>query len=226
MAEMYSNANNCHQLACILYSKLGDQIRFSGDTRQESVIGYYFSKYRYPYGKPILGKPILSASEGLPFYFKYCEDGFLRFEVGSFSSDDKSTGEKLAALSDFYAVLRSYFGEASVFYTIKDDEEECLSLQWVFKDQKSEIQKFQDGSYFDDGEIDQLILIGQTDGETIKSSVASKMGLPFELLRLVDENMEDFVKFKMREKREISNGSNVEPVTSFQKVYQANKKRN
>lgn len=221
---MYSNAFDCHELSCLLYSKLGDQIRFSGSTQQEVVSGHYFSKYRYPHGKPLY-----FPCEGLPFYFKYCKDGFLRFGVSSFSISDHSTGEKLAALSDFYAVLSEYFGEATVFYTIKDDDEGTLSLQWSFKNQKEEIQRFQDGSYFDDGEIDQLVIIEGNQEKSIKSSIASKIGLPSELFGLVDDCMEDFVKFKTGKKVKIPVCSHVdfdselERLTdgdSFQKTYE------
>ena len=63
------------------------------------------------------------------------------------------------------------------------------------------------GNYFDDVETDELIIIGEpkqkTDGyqlsDITKKIISKHVGLPFELLSLVDENIEDFIKYNFRD---------------------------
>lgn len=193
MSEMYSNRNDCLKLARYLNQKLGGKIDFSGYIF-EVISGKYY------YNSDSVAKLL---EDGLPFYAKFCEEGFLRIGIGSSNPHTNSMGEKLAALSTFYEVLSEQYGEPTVFYTLKNDDEEMLSLHWSFVN-KEEVQEFKNGSYFDDGEIDKLIVIGESATQPDKYSfsdttmkfMAKRIGLPFELIGLVDENIDDFIKYK------------------------------
>lgn len=213
MTEIYSNANDCLELARHLKKKMGSKIDFYGSMCQEVISGSYFfdfeSKHYHDYG------------EGLSFYYKFCKERFLRIGIGSFYPGCNSTGEKLAALSNFYEVLSEQYGEPTVFYTTKNDDEGTLSLQWSFTNKEEDVQNLRNGSYFDDAEIDELIVIGKTRtqmngyqlSDATRKLIAKRIGVPFELISLVDENIEDFVKYKTAEEIGISEGA----VTSFQK---------
>lgn len=202
MNEIYSNANDCFNLAKYLKEKMGSKIDFYGSTHQEVIIGTYFSDYT-------------AEQESLPFYFKFCKEGFLRIGIGSYHPHNNSVGEKLAALSNFYEVLNEQYGEPTVFYTIKNDQEKNLSLQWSFINKKEDIQSFKDGEYFDDAEIDELIVIGEQTSpigsyhlnDSTKKLIAKQVGVPFELITLVDENIKDFIKYKKGEEFSITEKS-------------------
>ena len=133
----------------------------------------------------------------------------------------------MAALSDFYEVLSEEYGNPTVFYTTKDDDEGFLTLQWSFINKDEEIEKFKSGKYFDDAEIDTLIIIGKEKNniegyslsDKTKEIISRQVGLPFELLYLVDEDIESFVKHKSGKEMTIPVGAKVDgvPVTSFEK---------
>lgn len=222
MSEIYSNADDCLELARHLKKKMGNKIDFYGSIRQEVISGKYFSHYRDPHSELDY-----LFEEGLPFYYKFCKEGFLRIQIGSFYPHNNSVGEKLAALSNFYEVLSEQYGEPTVFYTTKDDEEGTLSLHWSFVNKEEDIQKFRNGSYFDDAEVDELIVIGepriQTSSyqlrDTTRKLIAKQIGVPFELISLVDENIEDFVKYKTGKEIGIPEGAKIDgvPVRSYQK---------
>lgn len=219
MTEIYSNANDCLELARYLKKKMGSKIDFYGSIYQEVISGSYFSDFE--------SKHYHFYGDGLSFYYKFCKEGFLRIGIGSFYPHNNSIGEKLAALSNFYEVLSEQYGEPTVFYTTKDDEEGTLSLQWSFVNKEEDIQNLRNGSYFDDAEIDELIVIGesktQTNGyqlnDTTRKLIAKQIGVPFELIGLVDENIEDFVKYKTGKEIGISEGAKIDgvPVRSYQK---------
>lgn len=222
MSEIYSNADDCLELARHLKKKMGNKIDFYGSLRQEVISGKYFSHYRDPHSELDY-----LFEEGLPFYYKFCKEGFLRIQIGSFWPHNNSVGEKLASLSSFYEVLSEQYGEPTVFYTTKDDEEGTLSLHWSFVNKEEDIQKFKNGSYFDDAEVDELIVIGeprtQTSSyqlsDTTRNLIAKQIGVPFELISLVDENIEDFVKYKTGKEIGIPEGAKIDgvPVRSYQK---------
>ena len=228
MRERYSNADDCLELARHLKKKMGNKIDFYGSIRQEVISGKYFSHYRNPHSELDY-----LCEEGLPFYFKFCKEGFLRIGIGSFCSRNNSVGEKLAALSSFYEVLSEQFGEPSVFYTTKDDDEGTLSLQWSFVNKEEDIQKFRNGSYFDDAEIDKLIVIGEPRAQmnsyelsdATRKNIAKQIGMPFELIDLVDENIEDFVTYKTGKEIGIPMGAKIDgvPVRSYQKKISSRK---
>lgn len=220
MSELFSKAEDCSLLASRLNKKLGDKIDFYGSTYIEIPSGKYLSSYRRNNGEYMFN------GQWLPFYFKFSENEFLRISVGS-NQCGSSIGEKMAALSDFYSILSEEYGEPTVFYTTKDDDERLLSLQWAFINKEEEIEKFQSGTYFDDAEIDTLIILGKkkekTEGYSLsdktKEIISRQVGLPFELLCLVDEDIENFVKHKNGKEISIPEGAKVDgvPVTSFEK---------
>lgn len=197
MKEIYSKADDCYELAKYLKRKLGIKIDFYGNVHQEVISGSYYS---------VMGKKWFHLyGEGLPFYFKFCKEGFLRIGVGSFYSHVNTIGEKLAALSCFYEILREQFGEPTVFYTIKDDDEGNLTLQWSFTNKEEEIQAFKSDTYFDDAKIDRLIVIGEAEAQidecklsdATKYLISKQIGLPLAMAPLVDENINEFTKYKM-----------------------------
>ena len=220
MSELFSKAEDCNLLASKLKRKLGDKIGFYGSTYIEIPSGEYLSSYRRNNGEYMFN------GQCLPFYFKFSKNEFLRIGVGS-NHCGTSLGEKMAALSDFYSILSEEYGEPTVFYTIKDDNEGLLTLQWAFINKEEEIEKFQSGTYFDETEIDTLIVLGKKrenlDGYSLsdrtREIISRQVGLPFELLYLVDEDIENFVKHKNGKEMLISEGAKVDayPVTSFER---------
>lgn len=203
MKEIYSNADDCYELARFLKKKMGNKIEFYGSVRLAVIQGKYFSHYREPHSDLDF-----LFEEGLSFQYKFCKKGFLRIGVGSLPPDKNSVGEKLAALSSFYEVLSEQYGEPTVFYTTKGDEEGTLSLHWSFINKEEEIQKFRNGSYFDDAEIEELIVIGEPRtqntsdqlSDTTRRFITRRIGVPLELIDLMDKNIEEFVKYKTGEK--------------------------
>lgn len=194
MSDLYSKAEDCNLLANKLKKKLGDKIDFYGSTYIEIPSGKYLSSYRRNNGEHIFN------GQCLPFYFKFSENEFLRIGVGS-NHRGSSLGEKMAALSDFYSILSEEYGEPTVFYTIKNDDEKVLTLQWVFINKEAEIEKFKSGTYFDDAEVDRLIVLAEKKmlrglSDKTKESISRVVGLPFELLYLADADIENFVKHK------------------------------
>ena len=196
MEELYSKAEDCYELSKKLKKELGNKIDFYGFMYTYIPSGKYLSSYR-----KMNGEYMSYNAHALPFYIKFAKDGFLRFSVGT-NSKDNSLGEKLAALSDFYEILSDEFGDANIFYTTKDDDEGLLSLQWSFVNKEEEIQKFKSGTYFDDAKIDKLIIIGEKDdklNDTTQRFISKSIGLPMELLPMINENIDEFIKHKNNE---------------------------
>ena len=198
MEELFSNAQDCHQLAKILYNKLKNKIEFYGSTYQEVITGKYhclpYSSYKnYSEYK----------KDELSFSYKFLENGFLNIGIGN-CIDKASIGHKLAALSDLYEVLNELYGKPTLYYTIKDDDEYYINLQWSFINKEECIEEFKNGTPFDDGEIEELIIIDEPKtksniyqlSDITRQMISKQIGLPFELINLLDENIEDFVKYK------------------------------
>ena len=183
--ELYSKDEDCFELYKLLRKKLGARIEYYGTPYNSLFSGKYFFHYREPHSNIDY-----LLERGITFYYKYCAGGFLRIGVGTSIYHQATTGEKLVALSDFYEALKSEFGEPTVFYTTKDDDEECLSFQWSFINKEEELTKFKNNTYFDDAEIDTLIIIGDQPENN------SELGLPIELTALVEENRAEYDKYK------------------------------
>ena len=211
--EMFSSAEDCYLLAIYLKQALKDRISYFGSIDQEVISGKYFSPYKRRYNTNFF------LDNGLPFCYKYLQDGFLRIQIGSGIPTKTSMGEKLAALSSFYEVLEKIFGVPTAFYTLEDDDEETISLQWSFQNKEEDIAKMKDNDYFDDAKIDQLIIFNQDEksphyklSQKTKEDISKKIGLPWEMSTLVDENVVDYTRYKNNS--EFSSQSNIVP---FQK---------
>ena len=221
MNEFYSNIEDCYLLAGKLKKELENKIEFWGSTYQEVPSGKYLSSYRRNNGEYMFN------GQYIPFYFKFSENEFLRIGVGS-NYRGSSIGEKMAALSDFYSILSKEYGDPTVFYNIKGDDKEFLTLQWAFINKEEEIAKFQNGTYFDDDEIDKLIVIGKNKeniesysfNDTTRNFISRQVGLPFELIYLIDEDIENFVKHKTGKEIAISQTAKIDcvPVTSLERT--------
>ena len=221
MNEFYSKTEDCYLLAGKLKKELENKIEFWGSTYQEVPSGKYLSSYRRNNGEYMFN------GQYIPFYFKFSENEFLRIGVGS-NYRGSSIGEKMAALSDFYSILSKEYGDPTVFYTIKGDDKEFLTLQWAFINKEEEIVKFQNGTYFDDAEIDKLIVIGKNKeniesysfNDTTRNFISRQVGLPFELIYLIDEDIENFVKHKTGKEITIPHNEKINcvPVTSLERT--------
>lgn len=220
MSEYYSKAEDCYLLSKKIKKELGSKIDFYGSTNIEIPSGKYLSSYRKNNGEYIFN------GHTLPFYFKFSNNEFLRISVGSHYSGS-TLGEKMAALSDFYEVLSKEYGIPTVFYTTKDDDEGLLTLQWSFINKELEIAKFKSGNYFDDAKIDNLIIFGENKenkagynlNNKTKEYIKKEIGLPYELLYLAANDLEEFIKHKKGREVIITADAKIDalPVTSFKK---------
>jgi len=203
MKELYSNAKDCLMLARLLKNRLKEKIEFSGSTFQELIIGKYHS---LPYDK--YDTFLEYRKDVVEFSYKFLENGFLRISVCDSAYKKSSMGHKLAVLSDLYEVLSEKYGEPSVYFTLKDDDEKSINLEWAFIEKQETIDAFKKDTMFDDSEVEDLIIIGEEKENTssysltniTKELISKTIGLPFELIYLVDENIEDFVLCKKGER--------------------------
>lgn len=199
MKELYSNAQDCYKLARLLKSKLREKIEFSGSTFQELVIGNYHS---LPYNR--YESFISYRNDSVEFSYKFLENGFLRISICDTAYKKASIGHKLAVLSDLYQVISEKYGEPSVYFTLKDDDENSINLEWVFIEKDETIEAYKNGTMFDDAEVDELIIIDEEKEKTsltnrTKELISKTIGIPYEMIHLVDENIDDFVFYKMGE---------------------------
>ena len=196
MKELYSNADDCYKLAILLKSKLREKIEFSGSTFQEMIIGNYHS---LPYSRY---ESFLSYKYDIvEFCYTFLENGFLRISVSDSVYKKASMGHKLAVLSDLYQVISEKYKEPSVFYTLKDDDENSINLEWVFIEKEETIEAYKNGTMFDDAEVDELIIIDEEKEKRsltnrTKELISKTIGVPFEMIYLVDENINDFLLYK------------------------------
>ena len=109
----------------------------------------------------------------------------------------------MAALSDMYQVISEKYGEPTFFYTLKNDSSGSINLQWSFKNAKADIEALSEGVYFDDSEPDILIFLGENRendpnkwSDRTKQIIARQVGLPYELIDLVDADADNFYRHK------------------------------
>ncbi|MCI8777740.1 MAG: hypothetical protein HFI86_03025 [Bacilli bacterium] len=203
--ELYSNGDDCKELAQILNNEIKGKIAFSWNVYAQIMGGSYNCIPSNTYNGYLEEK-----KELVKFYYKFLKDGFLRIGVGNNPLSKKTVGHKLAALSDFYQVLSKNFGEPTLFYTEENDDEEYLNFEWAFKYKKEVIEAFKNNTIFDDGgKVKDLIIIGEQPDKFI----SNQLGLPIELLNLVNENIEDFIKY-----RQINLGTDNKQPTEKRKV--------
>lgn len=196
--ELYSNGDDCKELKHILNNEIKGKISFSWNVYGQIMGGSYNCIPSNTYNGYLEEK-----KELVNFYYKFLKDAFLRIGVGNNSLSKKTVGHKLAALSDFYQVLSKKFGEPTLFYTMENDDEEYLNFEWSFKYKEESIEAFKNNTVFDDGDkVNNLIIIGDPQDKfneytnLTKKLISNQLGLPIELLDLVDKNIEDFIKYK------------------------------
>ena len=198
MKEKYSSAEDCYELAKMLHNKLNNKMVLLTAPYIEVVEGKYncFGANKYKKMEDYIKDKVI-------FHFKYLKNEFLRITVGS-EDDNHTTGHKLAVLSEFYKVLKEEFKEPTLFYTIKEDNEKTLSLQWSFKNSKEDIENFLNNKCFNDANIKKAIVI---DSDKNKNN---NIGLPVELCDIIKDNIEDYIEYKkgcleLEKELEISN---------------------
>lgn len=216
MKDNYLIEEETYLLAKKLKKELKGKIDFYGTMYTPVPSGKYLSSYRKKNGEHFFNGQCPS------FFFLYEKDDFLRISIGNHYKGN-SLGEKLAALSDFYEVLKEEYGPPIVFYTLKEDKEQLLSMQWSFKDKEQDICFFQYGN-FTDKKFDDIIIIGEEKedlNETTRSITERKIGLPYELLDSVYEDLEEFIKHKKGEEVILPKNSRMDGIVynSFEKKF-------
>lgn len=187
-----NNIEDYLELSKKLQKELERKIEFYSSTNQEIVNGKYHS---LPFELYISYDKFIK--DEVEFCYKYSKDEFLRIKIKNGYSN-KTMGHKLAVLSDFYQVFSKIFGTPTLFYTTKDDKDEVLGLEWSFKNREEYIGKFKNRTDFDATNIDKLIIINENQqlNNSTKRIIFKTIGLPSELLYLVDENIDEFIKYK------------------------------
>ena len=130
----------------------------------------------------------------LNFNYTFCENRFLRISISKriYAS---TLGHKLAALSDIYTALKKHFGEPTLLYTIENDDEESITMQWSFSQKEEDIKEFTNNTAFDDAKIDQLVVFGEERTEE-EQKIQEELGLPLELTSLVSANLNEYIYYK------------------------------
>ena len=132
---------------------MNGKIEFWGSTYLEVVSGKY---HVLPYNR--YNNFIDYRNDEVEFSYKFLKNGFLSIQVNDSAYKKFSVGHKLAVLSDLYEVISEEYGMPTVFYTIKDDDENSLNLEWDFIEKEETIDSFKNGCRFDDVVIDELQL--------------------------------------------------------------------
>lgn len=196
--QIYSKAEDCQKLAKLINNnkKLRRNIYYTTARYLEVVEGLYASL-------PMENYVSYEAyyNDKLPFSYLYNKQEFLKLTICNYTKS-QSMGHKLAALSDFYEELNKYFGKPSIFYTIKEDYSESINIEWIFNKKEEVINEFINGKPFDDANIDNLIIFKNKSNE-IRDAVENLIGLPCELVDLVEDNIKDFIYYKTGKKEKL-----------------------
>lgn len=124
-------------------------------------------------------------NDSINFFIKYNQKDFLRLQI--FDSLYRHTiGEKLAILSEIYPILTNLVGNATLYYTIKNDLSQTITLHWAFTNKEEEVAKYQSDKAFDDEQL----------SEENKYWFENTIHLPIELLPIVIKNLNDFIAYK------------------------------
>lgn len=187
--ELFSKADDCHKLAFIINNELKNKISFEGSTYQEVVSGTHSS---FPLATYQDYRNF--EMDKLNFNYTFCENGFLRISISKriYAS---TLGHKLAALSDIYTALKKHFGEPTLLYTIENDDEESITMQWSFSQKEEDIKEFTNNTAFDDAKIDQLVVFSEERTEE-EQKIQEELGLPLELTSLVSANLNEYIYYK------------------------------
>lgn len=226
MDKIYTSDYGLREMSEILRIRLGNKVFYEDGFKinnQKMIFGSYLDRCTEKFDENAL--PALFLPK-LMFTYEFINDKSLRITIRS--KHENSFGKKLAALSDFYEIISDYFGEPTVFYTLKNDDERGLNLQWSLVNKEEDIQNFKNGNYFDSNGTDTLILIGEPKQECdfhnskiAKSYISKKVGIPYELFGLIDE---DYIKYK--ECKEIRLDGRIEGTPAVRKLAQKNKQVN
>ncbi len=206
MEAIYSSVEDCRSLTRKLYESLGSKLSFDGIITETP-----FGKYHMIPSKKYQSFDDFQ-KDAVSFNFKCKENGFIRVTVEE-EFYHLSEGLKLAVLSDFCRVITKHYGMPSFFYTIANDENHSLNIQWSFDHAKEDLEYLTDGTYFDDAVVDTLIEFKTPtkDKEKLYEEAFNLTGLPYELMDYVLLNNEDFLDAKaerppIRKKEELING--------------------
>ena len=199
-----------YELAQRLKSKMGEKIEFYGFLSTPDPLGKYLSLYRKNIGENMHNGHLLS------FCFHYVNDNILRLSIFS-DFGDHSLEEKMAALSEFYEVLRHDFDEPDIFYVSKNEDGERINLQWSFAKKDEIIKRINEGNYFKNKDIVQIIILGEKDdnkeevlSEDTRKKISYTVGLPFELIHLIKDHLKDFLKYKLGKEKIIVSDEDVD----------------
>ncbi len=206
MKNIMSNANDCRELKKFLVEKINQGLNWNkidfDCCYSNIIVGRYYSfSYDY-YDYNICNRD----RDCITFGIKYCHDQFLRLVIQD-EVYPQTEGHKLAVLSDFYEILKEKFGEPTLFYTLKNDDEKQLCLQWSFVNREEDILDFKNDAAFEDANIDELIIFGEKESslsETTRKNMVRKVGLPFELVAFIENHIEEFMKYKHKKEMDYS----------------------
>ena len=184
MKKIYSNADDCYKLSKLLFDKLGYKMDINTNSYSETIEGDYrcFDNDYYQDYKEYL-------EDKLPFSLKYVKNNFLTLSVGN-DNENHSLGHKLVVLSEFYKVLKDEFGEPTIFYTTKYNNDKTFNLQWAFNNKKEFIKNSINNKYLNNSNLSNVIVIDSYNNQN------NNIGLPVELSFLVKEDIDNYIKYK------------------------------
>ena len=198
MTKVDSTVCDCYHLSEQLLEKFGSRLVLYGCGGPCMLAGEYasFSNEVYSDYTDLCENKII-------FCCKYYKGEFLRITVGN-GLAERPIGHKLAALSDFYEIFKEEFGVPTLFYTMKDDAYGSLNFQWSMKDKEKDIENFKNGTIFCDTEVEHVIVMGEKKIDLKKRELDRStqnvldegLGLPIDLLPLVNDNIDDFIYYK------------------------------
>lgn len=246
-----SQEADCYKLYWHLNSKLKGGISFSGNPYCDSFQGTYIAPYhnlqleQFITGLPFFfrfnEKSFLRISVG-------------NYSIYDYTNHSATFGEKLAALSDFYEALKNVYGDPDVFYTKRNDPKGLLTFEWFFIKKEETIKRLKEitdinwigrnyysvrsiskwENRFDEEQFATIIFLREeekTKGYNLspvtKKLIGDEIGLPFEMINLLNENIEDFIKYKKGKEVKINENSRVDgyPVTSYDKKLTLGKRK-
>jgi len=183
--KLRSNTDDCIELATILTESFQDRIEIFGTTTELALRGKYQS---VPFNDSFFSSKDDYIQDRVLFSYEYNKDGYLRLKIHD-GLYEHSLGHKLAVLSDFYEVLYERFGNPCLFYMINDDSDECLYLEWCFTNIKNISGLVRFSLY--NPNVKKIIII-----EKKEQKISKLLGLPRELMDLIDVNIDDYLRYK------------------------------
>ena len=194
------------ELVEILKRKLKDKITRI-KIQNDMIDGYYKS----PYNKK---------DEGIiPFLIRYKKDNNIKIAIG-YPHNDKNnrTGpENMAALSELYTVISEIFGEPTLF----ENSPNLIQLRRFFKDKDKVKQQYIERYQKKSGLL--IIFDNNLNKESdidkrVKQIMERKVGLPYDLIKLIDDEIEEYIKYKTGRIVMYHSGDLIDgyPITSYE----------